>query len=473
MIATYNSYSSSIEDDFKDLEKNFPLLKKHNLLFLDPAPAKNYDDRKKGAQINMVVVHHTEEPTLTATKDVLNSRGISVHFVVDRDGSITLMVPLEKMAWHTGISYAKILDQELDGLNLYSVGIEIVNSGLEPFSEEQMKTVKDLILYLMKRFQIKKDMIFSHSEIGTIIYDKDLDDYTMRKPDPHKLFDWEFLEENGVGLHINNRISPDDAKKEIQEVLYEFGNKSDDILKLKKRLNNFFYKIRPWNDKDGKILFPDNQSLYTDNFDEIFSWVVLQFSMHHLPKEIRENLMLKLEQGDILPDFLRDYGNEISNQFYTFKIEVLNTVKSSLSKKDYESLVLYLKKYNNGVSYDAFYTLMYKMKLYYNCYLRYKTNTGLYQSFKNSVLLTFDNLRKKILSLKSLPTGKAAEISNMMEGFESRLLLNFSDFESEWFQEFKCKWAQEFIPNLEKQMTWTRLHENILEYLEVEKENIF
>jgi hypothetical protein len=29
--------------------------------------------------------------------------------------------------------------------------------------------------------------------------------------------------------------------------------------------------------------------------------------------------------------------------------------------------------------------------------------------------------------LKSLPTGKAAEISNMMEGFESRLLLNFSE----------------------------------------------
>lgn len=142
MMAAYNSYSSPIEDDFKDLEKNFSLLKKHNLLFLDPAPATNYDDRKKGAQINMVIVHHTEEPTLTATKDVLNSRGISVHFVVDRDGSITLMVPLEKRAWHAGISYAKILDQELDGLNHYSVGIEIVNSGLEPFPEEQMKTVR-------------------------------------------------------------------------------------------------------------------------------------------------------------------------------------------------------------------------------------------------------------------------------------------------------------------------------------------
>jgi len=64
--------------------------------------------------------------------------------------------------------------------------------------------------------------------------------------------------------------------------------------------------------------------------------------------------------------------------------------------------------------------------------------------------LTFDNLRKEILSLKSLPTGKATEVSNMMEGFKSRLLLNFSDFESVWLQEFKCKWTQEFIPNLEK-----------------------
>jgi N-acetyl-anhydromuramyl-L-alanine amidase AmpD len=108
----------------------------------------------------MVIVHHTELPTLKSTKDALYFRGISVQLIVDRDGSITLIVPLEERAWHAGISYAKVqidnVAKEIQKLNDYSIGIEIVNTGLEPFPEEQMKSVRDLILYLMKRFKIRK-----------------------------------------------------------------------------------------------------------------------------------------------------------------------------------------------------------------------------------------------------------------------------------------------------------------------------
>lgn len=183
---------SDIENDFQDLKTSLK-----NPIFLDPAPSLNYDDRE-GKKVLMVVVHHTESPTLKSTKYALNSSGISVQLIVDRDGSITLMVPLEKRAWHAGISYAKVqvdnVVEELRKLNDYSIGIEIVNTGLEPFPEEQMKSVKDLILYLMKRFKIRKDMIFSHAEIGTIVYNSAIEGYAMRKPDPHKLFDWELLE---------------------------------------------------------------------------------------------------------------------------------------------------------------------------------------------------------------------------------------------------------------------------------------
>ncbi|WP_246209781.1 N-acetylmuramoyl-L-alanine amidase [Wolbachia endosymbiont of Atemnus politus] len=134
-------HSNEIEDDFQDLKKNLPSLK--NLLFLDPAPNLNYDDRGD-KKVLMVVVHHTESPTLKSTKCALNSTGISVQLIVDRDGSITLMVPLEKRAWHAGISYAKVqvdnVVEELQKLNDYSIGVEIVNTGLEPFPEEQMKS---------------------------------------------------------------------------------------------------------------------------------------------------------------------------------------------------------------------------------------------------------------------------------------------------------------------------------------------
>lgn len=49
----------------------------------------------------------------------------SAHFVVERDGTITQMVPTNKRAFHAGVSNWK----GVSGLNSCSVGIEIVNPG--------------------------------------------------------------------------------------------------------------------------------------------------------------------------------------------------------------------------------------------------------------------------------------------------------------------------------------------------------
>lgn len=51
--------------------------------------------------------------------------GTSAHFVVERDGTITQMVPTNKKAFHAGVSSWK----GVVGLNSCSVGIEIVNPG--------------------------------------------------------------------------------------------------------------------------------------------------------------------------------------------------------------------------------------------------------------------------------------------------------------------------------------------------------
>lgn len=51
--------------------------------------------------------------------------GTSAHFVVERDGTITQMVPTNKRAFHAGVSHWK----GVSGLNSCSVGIEIVNPG--------------------------------------------------------------------------------------------------------------------------------------------------------------------------------------------------------------------------------------------------------------------------------------------------------------------------------------------------------
>ncbi|NSX83458.1 N-acetylmuramoyl-L-alanine amidase [Wolbachia endosymbiont of Atemnus politus] len=464
-------HSNEIEDDFQDLKKNLPSLK--NLLFLDPAPNLNYDDRGD-KKVLMVVVHHTESPTLKSTKCALNSTGISVQLIVDRDGSITLMVPLEKRAWHAGISYAKVqvdnVVEELQKLNDYSIGVEIVNTGLEPFPEEQMKSVKDLILYLMKRFKIRKDMIFSHAEIGTIVYNSAIEGYVMRKPDPHKLFDWELLERNGIGLHIGDRISPQDAEQKVNEVLYKMGDKGESILKLKKRLNNFFYKILPWNDKESNT---DNHAGYSNEFDENFAWVINQFSMRHLPKRIRKELLLKLEREDILPELLSEYGSCVFNKFTSFSDRIKSSLQPPfLDEEDYKLLLSFLAQYENNISSDAFATLMYKIKLYYDSYLRYNIRSSLYIPFKLNAFAKLDILKNEILSLKSISPEEAAEVSSLIDEFRSGVLSDFQNFEKQWFQEFKDTWKQKFIPDMEKQMSWTALHETILEYLERAKEEV-
>ncbi|QOD38352.1 N-acetylmuramoyl-L-alanine amidase [Candidatus Wolbachia massiliensis] len=468
LISEQQSYSNSIEDDFQDLKRNLPSLK--NLLFLDPSPSSNYDDRN-GKKVLMVIVHHTESSTLKSTKDALNSRGISVQFIVDRDGSITLMVPLEKRAWHAGISYAKVqignTVKELQRLNDYSIGIEIVNTGLEPFPEEQMKSVKDLILYLMKRFRIRKDMIFSHAEVGAVVYNSAIEGYVMRKPDPHKLFDWELLEKNGVGLHIGDRISPKDAEQKMNEVLYKVGDKSEDILKLKKRLNNFFYKILPWNDKEGNVIFPDNNADYSDEFDENFAWVINQFSTRHLPKEIRKILPLKLEWEDILPEFLSECGDCVFNKFASLSDRIkLSLQPPFLNEADYKCLLSSLAQYKNNISSDTFVTLMYKVRLYHGSYLRYNLRSSLYMPFKLNVFTKLDVLKNEISSLESISSEKVLEVSSLINKFRPEILSDFQNFEKQWFQEFKDTWKQKFVPNMEKQMSWTVLHETILEHLE-------
>ncbi len=457
-----------IENDFQDLKTSLK-----NPIFLDPVSNSNYDDRE-GKKVLMVVVHHTESPTLKSTKCALNSAGISVQLIVDRDGSITLMVPLEKRAWHAGISYAKVqidnVVKELQKLNDYSIGIEIVNTGLEPFPEEQMKSVKDLILYLMKRFKIRKDMIFSHAEIGTIVYNSAIESYAMRKPDPHKLFDWELLEKNGIGLHIGDRISPQDARQKVNEVLYKVGDKSENILKLKKRLNNFFYKILPWNDKEGNT---DNSADYSNEFDENFAWVINQFSMHHLPKEIRKDLPLKLEQEDILPKFLSEYGNCIFNKFTSFSNKIESSLQPPfLNEEDYKRLLSSFAEYKNNISSSAFATLMYKIKLYYDSYLRYNIRSSLYMPFKLNIFTKLGILKNEILSFKSISPEKAIEVSSLINEFRSKILSDFQNFEKQWFQEFKDTWKQKFILDMEKQMSWTALHETVLEYLEGAKKRV-
>ena len=102
---------------------------------------------------------------------------VSAHYVVAKNGDIYQMVKDADKAWHSGKS-------ELAGkknVNKFSIGIEIVGTGDDGYTDEQYKSVIYLCKKLMKKYDISKDRIVGHKDIAP-----------GRKIDP-KDFDWNRL----------------------------------------------------------------------------------------------------------------------------------------------------------------------------------------------------------------------------------------------------------------------------------------
>jgi N-acetyl-anhydromuramyl-L-alanine amidase AmpD len=126
----------------------------------------NCDNRSGNAPVSCIVLHATVEPTTEGTIKIFldTARQVSAHFVVGKDGRIVQMVPLEKRAWHAGVSV-------FDGVkrvNDYSIGIEIVNlnDGKDPYTDAQYRAVADIIRFVRMHYTVPDARIVSHAQIA-------------------------------------------------------------------------------------------------------------------------------------------------------------------------------------------------------------------------------------------------------------------------------------------------------------------
>lgn len=100
---------------------------------VDTSKAKEYIDNKmdrdSGTLKNpdIIVLHYTGSNKLNADIQTLfySKKQVSVQFVIDLDGTIHQLMPMNKIAWHAGESRLG----NRTWLNKYSLGIEIVNAG--------------------------------------------------------------------------------------------------------------------------------------------------------------------------------------------------------------------------------------------------------------------------------------------------------------------------------------------------------
>ena len=168
-------------------------------VLIDPLPYELKLDARPLSQIDLIVIHCTETPTLESARAfgerVLyegSGTGNSGHYYIDRDGRTALYVRPDRVAHH------------VRGYNPRSIGIELVNTGRYPhwrdsthqamdeaYPEAQIVALLALSAQLQRQFPGVK-FIAGHEDLDREM-EQALDNPDVqvpRKRDPGPLFPW-------------------------------------------------------------------------------------------------------------------------------------------------------------------------------------------------------------------------------------------------------------------------------------------
>lgn len=224
--------------------------------------------RKRIEQISIIVIHYTEIDFESTKKRFLDStQEVSAHFVIDRDGTIYRFVQDEDVAYHAGDSYW----YGREGINEYSIGIELVHFGFSLTSGIKVKGDKhlwipydsrqiDALISLCKDYgaqhNIVPENIVGHSDVAPWRYDNKRK-LCVAKQDPGPLFPWHHLYHQGIGRwhDVENRYR---TTCSLSVVLSQLGYRvTDDPKTIQLALRAFQMHYRP-RDISGT---PDQETL--------------------------------------------------------------------------------------------------------------------------------------------------------------------------------------------------------------------
>jgi N-acetylmuramoyl-L-alanine amidase len=144
---------------------------------------------------NFIIIHHTAQDSLAQTLKTftITKSQVSAHYVIANDGRVVQMVNDYLRAWHGGNSnWGKNSD-----INSASIGIELDNNGIQPFSDQQIISLLALLTKLKKDYNIPTQNIIGHSDIAP-----------TRKKDPSAFFPWKLLALNGFGIWPDEVLEP-------------------------------------------------------------------------------------------------------------------------------------------------------------------------------------------------------------------------------------------------------------------------
>lgn len=150
-------------------------------------PSPNHGPRRGGVRPDMVVLHYTAMADAEAALDRLcdPAAQVSAHYLISRDGRLFQLVTEEARAWHAGAGcWGAVGD-----VNSRSIGIELDNDGVTPFSAPLMARLEVLLPAVMGRWGVPPERVIAHSDMAP-----------GRKADPGRRFDWHRLARQGVSV---------------------------------------------------------------------------------------------------------------------------------------------------------------------------------------------------------------------------------------------------------------------------------
>jgi AmpD protein len=154
-------------------------------------PSPNHDDRPPGTEISLLVLHAISLPrgkyggdaierlfcntldTAAPSFAALAGLRVSSHFLIRRDGELVQFVPIDKRAWHAGVSSWRGRER----CNDFSIGVELEGTDDATFTAFQYQALFSLVKKLGRSLPLRA--IAAHSDVAP-----------GRKTDPGAGFDW-------------------------------------------------------------------------------------------------------------------------------------------------------------------------------------------------------------------------------------------------------------------------------------------
>jgi N-acetylmuramoyl-L-alanine amidase len=187
-------------------------------------PSPNFGERRGGARVGLIVLHYTVLDCAGALARLCDPEAeVSAHYLIDRDGTVLSLVEESARAWHAGAGFWA----GLGDVNSRSIGIELVNSGAEPFPEPQMVALEALLADLLERHALPPKAVIAHSDMAP-----------ERKSDPGARFDWRRLALQGLAVWPE-LVAPGDFLADLRAFGYP-------EVAPETMLTAFRLRFRPW-----------------------------------------------------------------------------------------------------------------------------------------------------------------------------------------------------------------------------------